>query len=95
MWGVLSGARGQGKDGWFRGERSRRFMELALCDEHGRLSPDLSVVDVFGDWRSGSLISPQEARRWISRQAQLKLMKAQKCKFKCTSRQHRARKRVG
>jgi len=78
MWGVLSGAREQGKDGWFRGGRSRRFMELAFCDEHGRLSPGLSVIDVFGDWRSGSLISPQEARRRISRQAQSKLMKGPK-----------------
>ena len=91
----------QEKDGWFRGERSRRFMELAFCDEHGRLSPGLSVIDVFGNWRPGSLTSPQEARRRISRQAQLKLMKAQKCKFKCTtpvrrlSRQHRAWRACG
>ena len=69
MWGVLGGARGQGKDGWFRGERSRRFMELAFCDEHGWLSPGLSVIDVFCDWRPGSLISPQEARRRIPQQA--------------------------
>jgi len=101
MWGVLSGARGQGKGGWFRGERSRRFMELAFWDEHGRLSPGLSVIDLFGDWRSDSLISPQEARRRISRQAQLKLMRAQKCKFKCTTpvrrllRQHRAWRACG
>ena len=85
MWGVLSGARGQEKDGWFRGERSRRFMELAFCDEHGRLSPGLSIIDVFGDWPPGSSTSSQEARRRVSRQAQLKLMKAQKCKFKCTT----------
>jgi len=46
-------------------------MELAFCDEHGRLSPGLPIIDVFGDWRSGSLISQQEARRQISRQAQI------------------------
>jgi len=68
---VLSGTRGQEKDGWFRGERSRRFMELAFCDEHGRLSPGFPVIDVFGDWRSGSLTSPQEARCQISRQAHI------------------------
>jgi len=45
-------------------------MELAFYNEHGRLSSGLPVIDVFGDWRSGSLISPQEARRQISRQAQ-------------------------
>jgi len=33
-------------------------MELAFYDEHGRFSPGLPVIDVFGDWRSGSLISP-------------------------------------
>ena len=68
---MLSGTRGQEKEGGFRGERSRQFMELAFCDEHGRLSPGLPVMDVFGDWRSGSLTSPQEARRQISRQAQI------------------------
>jgi len=46
-------------------------MELAFCNEHGRLPPGLPVIDVFGDWRSGSLISPQEALRRISRQAQI------------------------
>ena len=46
-------------------------MELAFYDEHGRFSPGLPAIDVFGDWRSGSLISPQEARHQISRQAQI------------------------
>jgi len=68
---VLSGTRGQGKEGGFRGERSRRFMELAFCDEHSRLSSGLPVMDAFGDWRSGSLTSPQEARRQISRRVQI------------------------
>jgi len=48
-------------------------MELAFCDEHGRLSPGLPVIDVFGDWRSGSLISSQEARRQIPGQAQIEV----------------------
>jgi len=63
MWGVLSGTREQEKDGWFRGERSRRFMELAFCSEHGRLSPGLSVIDVFGNGRSGGLTPPRGAHR--------------------------------
>jgi len=46
-------------------------MELAFCDEHGRLSSGWLVIDVFGDWRSCSLTSPQEARRQVSRQAQI------------------------
>jgi len=80
IWGVLSGTRGQEKDGWFRFERSRQFMKLAFCDENGRLSPSLSVIDVFGDWRPGSLTSSQEARRRISQQTQLRLLGTQKSK---------------
>jgi len=58
-------------DGWFRGERDRHFMEVAFCEEHARLSPGWLVIDVFGDWRSCSLTSPQEARRQTFRQAQI------------------------
>jgi len=48
-------------------------LELAFCDEHGRLSPGFPVINVFGDWQSSSLISPHEARRQISRQAQIEV----------------------
>jgi len=37
------------KEGWFSGERGRRFMELAFCAEHARLSPGWLVINVFGD----------------------------------------------
>jgi len=46
-------------------------MELAFCDEHARLSPGWLVINVFGDWRSCSSTSLQEARRQIFRQAQI------------------------
>jgi len=37
------------KEGWFSGERGRRFMELVFCIEHARLSPGWLVINVFGD----------------------------------------------
>ena len=82
MWGVLNGTRGQEKDGWFRGEHSRWFRELAFCSKHGRLSLGLFVIDVFGNGRSGGLTPPRGAHRRISQKTQLKLLKAQKSKFK-------------
>ena len=59
MWGVLSGTRGQEKDERFKSEHSRRFMELAFCSEHGRLSPGLCVIDVLGNGISGGLTLPR------------------------------------
>ena len=95
MWGVFSGAREQGKDGRFRGECSRRSwswrsaMSMAGCRQVCLSSTCLAIGDQVAWYRRRKRVArfPDKLR--------LKLMKAQKCKFKCTTpvrrllRQHR------
>ena len=96
MRGVFSGAREQGKDGRFRGECSRRSwswrstMSMADCRRVCLSSTCLAIGDQVAWYRRRKHVArfPDKLR--------LKLMKAQKCKFKCTTpvrrllRHHRA-----
>jgi len=99
--GVLNRTRGQVRDEWSRSGHGRRFMESAFYSEHSRLSPGLCVIDVLNNGRSGGLTSPRGAHRRISQWTQLKLLEAQKSKFKrivsvrWLLRQHRAWRSCG
>ena len=55
-------------------------MDAACYNVHDQLSPRLYNVDVLDDRRPSGLTSPQEARRRISQQTQVRLLGTQKSK---------------